>query len=127
MACRVLICDDNDADVSLLLRSFATSSLSVDIVRAKDGEEALNLLKGSPELDLIVLDQRLPRKSGRDVIEALHSLRRFPDCPVVVLTSRVGEADRKAMIALGVHELMEKPLTLEGYLKMGESLAALCP
>jgi CheY-like chemotaxis protein len=125
MACKVLICDDNDSDVSLLLHSFATSGVSVDTVRARDGEEAINFLKGRPDLDLIVLDNRLPRKSGREVLEALKSRDCFPFCPIVMLTSRLGN-ERDEMMALGVHTLLEKPLSLEGYLQVGESLARLC-
>ncbi len=126
MACKVLICDDNDSDVSLLMHSFVTSGASVDIVRARDGEEAINILKDRPDLDLIVLDNRLPRKSGREVLEDLKSRGCFPFCPIVMLTSRLGN-ERDEIIALGVHTVLEKPLTLEGYLQVGESLARLCP
>jgi CheY-like chemotaxis protein len=126
MACKVLICDDNDSDVSLLMHSFATSGVSVDSVRARDGEEAINFLQDRPDLDLIVLDNRLPRRSGREVLEVLTSRGCFPFCPIVMLTSRLGN-ERDEIIALGVHTVLEKPLTLEGYLQVGESLARLCP
>jgi CheY-like chemotaxis protein len=126
MAGRILICDDSDTDVSQLLHSFVVNGLSVDTVRARDGEKALGFLTGLPALDLIVLDQRLPRKSGREVLDALKSLGCFPRCPVVMLTSRLGP-DWEEMIALGVYTILEKPLSLEGYLKVGESLAQLCP
>jgi CheY-like chemotaxis protein len=71
------------------------------------------------------LDHRLPRKSGLDVVEILQNQGRFPSCPVVVLTSRLGNEQEK-LSAMGVQAVLEKPFSLGGYLKVGEFLAGLC-
>jgi|SRR5579871_1446351 len=125
MPCRVLICDDSNDDVSLLLHSLGTVGFATDSTRARDGVEALESLTTGREFDLVILDHRLPRKSGLDVVETLQSQGRFPACPVVVLTSRMGREQEK-LTAMGVQAVLEKPFSLEGYLRVGEFLAGLC-
>ena len=124
MRSRILICDDNDGDVYILLDTLKTVGLSFDYIRARDGAEALGFLTGPVGFDLVILDQWLPRMSGLEVIQALRSKGGFPDCPVVILTSGMGK-ERKELGALGVHTIFEKPLSLDGYLEIGESIAKL--
>lgn len=125
MPCRILICDDSNDDVALLLHSLLNAGLTVDSIRARDGDEALDFLTAAREFDLVVLDHRLPRKSGLDVVEILQRQGRFPRCPMVMLTSRLGN-EQQRLSALGVQAVLEKPFSLEGYLKVGEFLAGLC-
>src|SRR5579862_2786404 len=125
MSCRILICDDSNDDSALLLHSLLTAGVTVDCTRARDGDEALDFLMTTPEFDLVVLDHRLPRKSGLDVVEILHGHGRFPSCPVIVLTSHLGN-EQQRLSALGVQAVLEKPFSLEGYLNVGEFLAGFC-
>ena len=125
MRYKILICDDNDFDVYILLASLNIIGLSIEVLRARDGVEALNCLSRDSELDLVILDHWLPKKSGLDVIHELRRCGGFPQCPVVVLTSSLGK-EHEALRNLGVHAILEKPLNLDGYRRVGESLAKLC-
>ena len=122
---RILICDDCDEDVYLLSRSLTIGAISIQSVRARDGEEALQLLTEQTGFDLVIIDHRLPLKSGLEVLHDLRSAGKFPLCPVVVLTSRTGK-EKEAMEALGVHSVLEKPISLDGYREIGKYLAKLC-
>lgn len=131
MRYRLLICDDNDDDVYILMDALKTVGLAVDCVRARDGVQALKFLTSQADIDsharfdLVIMDHRLPLESGLEVLQALRKAGNFPNCPVVILTSRVGK-EREAMDALGVQTVLEKPLSLDGYLEVGETLAKLC-
>ncbi len=124
MSCTVFICDDNDADVGLLLQAFTHAGFSPEIVRARDGAEAIRFLESDPVLDLVILDQRVPLHSGQEVVQHLARRGHFPLCPVIVMTSRLGN-ESEQLHALGVHTILEKPFSLEGYIEVGSSLANL--
>jgi CheY-like chemotaxis protein len=124
MSRTVFICDDSDGDVGLLLQAFTTAGFSPDIIRARDGAEAIRFLETDPVLDLVILDQRVPLHSGQEVAQHLASRGHFPRCPVIVMTSQVGKG-REQLQALGIHTILEKPFSLEGYLEVGSSLANL--
>lgn len=122
-----MICDDNDADAAILISSLSETAASVEVVRARDGDEALKLLRQPQPFDLVVIDQFLPRRSGREVIATLRASGHFPACPIVMLTSQAGwDSETEEIRALGVYRISEKPFTLDGYLEIAQSLAALC-
>ena len=123
---RILICDDNDDDVYILLDALKNVGVSFDYVRARDGAEALDFLTSQVGFDLAILDQWLPRKSGLEVIQTLRSTGVFPKCPIVFLTSGIGK-EQKELAAMGVHSLFDKPISLDGYLEVGKSIAELLP
>ncbi len=127
MPCRILICDDNDDDVRFLLDALRSRGLAVETTRARDGEEAFKHLSEGAEFDFAILDQQLPRMSGQEVIELLRDQGRFPDYPLVILTSILGKEREQHLRRVGVHLILEKPYNLDGYLRIGESLATLCP
>ena len=124
MSRTVFICDDNDGDVGLLLQAFSTAGFSPDIIRARDGAEAIRFLETDPVVDLVILDQRVPLHSGQEVVQQLSLRGHFPSCPVIVMTSQLGK-ERDQLHALGVHSILEKPFSLEGYMEVGSSLASL--
>ena len=122
---RILICDGNDYDVYILLTSLEAAGLLFEHIRARDGSEAFNFMSGTSEFDLVVLDYWLPNQSGLGLLQQLRQCGSFPQCPVVVFTSYAGR-DHDALRALGVRAILEKPLSLEGYRQVAESLAKLC-
>ena len=123
---RILICDDNDDDVYILLDALKTVGLTFDYVHARDGAEALEFLITQAGFDLVIMDQWLPRKSGLEVIQTLRSAGVFPKCPIVFLTSGIGK-EQKELAAMGVHSHFDKPISLDGYLEVGESISKLLP
>ena len=102
MSCRILICDDNDDDVYFLLHALKSADLSVDSTRARDGEEALDFLlcrgrfsQRSPlnPPKLVLLDLKLPKLGGLEVLRAIRADPRTRHIPVVILTSSQQDRD----------------------------------
>ena len=110
---KVLLVEDNPADVFLVVRAFEAAHVSAKLIGARDGDEALDLLADAMP-DLVLLDLRL---AGSDGLELLAQVRRMPEhrhLPVVVLTSSPAEVDRSQSLALGADGFVTKPSTFEG-------------
>ena len=122
MACRILICDDNDEDVALLMHALATAQLEMNPVRARDGDEALQLLSNDSSYDLVVMDQHLPRKMGGEVLQFLGDCNRLPSCPVVFFSS---QPQLGGPCVSAATMIVEKPFSLDGYLLLGAAIADL--
>lgn len=110
----VLLVEDNPVDVDLTKRAFARRKLANPIEVARDGEEALSWIArweaGEPTPLLILLDLKLPRVSGLEVLEQwkAHTVSRA--IPVVVLTSSAEDKDIQTAYALGANSYIVKPV-----------------
>ncbi len=107
MTTTVLVCDDEEALLSLVV---ATLEGRYRVVEARDGTEALKLARGSPP-DLIVLDLSIPGMSGLEVLKVVRSDLELRAIPVVMLTARALETDREAAFAAGADRFMTKPFS----------------
>ena len=106
MSKKVLICDDED-----VLRSLVHACLrrrDVEVLEARDGEEALELARTHVP-DLILLDLMMPRRSGLGVLEGLQGEPALGAIPVVMLTARTQETDRAAAASAGARRFLPKP------------------
>ena len=97
---RILLVEDNRDDVELTLRAFKKHNLANDITVARDGEEALDILfqrgkqsSGGQIPDLILLDLKLPKMDGLEVLREVRNNPRTKLIPVVILTSSKEEND----------------------------------
>jgi CheY-like chemotaxis protein len=102
---RVLVVDD-DAAIRELLR--ATFPEVLEVVEARDGAEALELVEADRP-DLVLLDWRMPGKSGRDVLAELKA--RHPDVPVIVLSAEPAARLRDESGGFGVDLVLTKPFS----------------
>ncbi len=103
---RILIVDD-EPDLLSVLR-FGLEAEGFEVLEAGDGERGLELARsGSPAL--IVLDLMLPRMDGYKVCRALKFDERYRRIPVIILSARSGETDRRLALDLGADEYMTKP------------------
>lgn len=113
----VLLVEDNEGDVSLVRQSLIECDRPVALTVARDGEEALRLLRVthfSP--DLVILDLNIPRLSGLAVLERLN----LKDTPVVVFSSSCNTAELQHALSLGVRECIVKPMDV------GDFINAVC-
>lgn len=117
-ASRILLVEDNEADVELFSESLDRTRFDVKLTVARDGVEAMAVLlrDDKPERpDLVVLDLNLPRLDGRDVLDQAKSDGRIRDVPILVLSSSDAPDDVGACYALGANCYLTKPLDFHQY------------
>jgi two-component system response regulator len=130
-AIEILLVEDNLSDAELTLHAFRKSKLANQVRIVRDGEEALNFLfcRG-PFADrrfdrpptLILLDLKLPKVSGLQVVEAVKSDPRTKAIPVIVLTSSIEEQDLITSYKLGVNSYIQKPVDFIAFQAVVEQL-----
>ena len=115
---RILLVDDSPTDVELTLAALARHHLANQVVVARDGEEALDYLyrRGSFAHDppglpaMILLDIKMPKIDGLEVLRQLKADPALSDIPVVMLTSSRESPDRSACYRLGINSYVTKPV-----------------
>ncbi|MGA6981521.1 MAG: response regulator [Candidatus Sulfotelmatobacter sp.] len=120
----ILLVDDSPEDVELTIRSLRRSKIVNDIFVAEDGAEALDFLfcRGqhsnrtfSDLPKLILLDLKLPKIDGLEVLKAIRADPRTKAIPVVVLTSSKEQRDLIQSYDLGVNAFVQKPVDFEQF------------
>ena len=118
---KILLVEDNPDDVELTLRAFKKHNLANHITVARDGEEALDILfqrndkSANERPDLILLDLKLPKVDGLEVLKQVKGDSRTKIIPVVILTSSKEENDRAESYSLGVNSYLRKPVNFEKF------------
>jgi CheY-like chemotaxis protein len=124
---RILVAEDNPADIYLLREAMSHHGDTVQLIVVSDGEEALEFINGTGRHvgavapDLIVLDLNLPKSDGGDVLKRLREKAGYAAVPVVVLTSSDSPRDRNFIASLGA-EFVTKPSDLDEFLALGDKL-----
>lgn len=121
----ILLVEDNLEDVELTLRAFAQNQIANDIAVARDGEEALDYLfcRGAhvgrePLLpELVLLDLKLPKIDGLEVLQAIRADPVTRRLPVVMLTASNQERDIIASYDLGANSFVQKPVGFAEFLE----------
>lgn len=117
----ILLVEDNPRDEELTLRAFSRSGIANPIEIARDGAEALERLLGhgrfasAPLPHLVLLDLKLPKVDGLEVLRTLRATERTALLPVVVLTSSVEEQDLVRSYALGANSYVRKPVDFKQF------------
>ncbi len=115
----ILLVEDNPADVTLTLRALKKANIANELVVARDGAEALDYLAGvgqysgrdTQEMPVVVLlDLKLPKIDGIEVLKTIRSNPATKALPVVVLTSSKEESDVKACYAFNCNSYVRKPV-----------------
>lgn len=125
----ILLVEDNPADVKITLRALRELATPVDLIVARDGEEALAYLleheSGEAAAsadwrppDLILLDLNLPRMSGHEVLERLRATPGLQALPVVVLSTSRRHEDVARVYAAGANTYFEKPQAFEQFVAL---------
>jgi CheY-like chemotaxis protein len=114
-AAEVLLVEDNYGDVLLTREACEKVATPIRLSVAKDGEEALAMLRGGGQVlpDLVLLDLNLPRLDGREVLHAIKSDPSLQRIPVIVLTSSKADIDILKSYDLKANSYIVKPVDFE--------------
>jgi two-component system response regulator len=122
----ILLVEDNDDDAELAVRAFATAQIANPLRRVCDGVEALDYLfarrayaaRDPSDLPIVVLlDLKLPRLDGIDVLKAIRADERTCYLPVVALTSSVHDRDRRAAYHNQINSYVKKPVDYDEFVE----------
>ncbi len=116
----ILLVEDNPNDVELTLHAFKSANLANTIHVARDGVEAIEFLfgNGSTMPKLVLLDLKLPRIDGHEVLKRIKGDPRTSSIPVVVLTSSAEEKDVMKTYRTGANSYIVKPVDFDKFLEM---------
>ena len=117
---RLLVVEDEPHIRRILSTLFESSGFELDL--AYDGASALDALRGPKRYDLLLLDIIMPRVSGLDVLQEAKSLPHRADLPVIVLTAKGQDADRKRALSLGADAFLTKPFSPKKLLSQVDAL-----
>ena len=120
----ILLAEDNPLDVELTIEALGEHNLANRVIAVSDGVEAMEYLncegqfknrkKGNPAV--LLLDIKMPRMDGIEVLEAIRKNDKFNTLPVVMLTSSRQEPDLKKCYDLGVNAYVVKPVAFKDFL-----------
>lgn len=122
----ILLVEDNPTDAELAIRALKKNNLANNLVWVKDGAEALDFIfatgvyaQRSPEHGpkVILLDLRLPKVDGMEVLRRVKDDERTRTIPVVVLTSSKEDRDVAESYKLGVNSFISKPVEFDAFAK----------
>lgn len=123
----ILIIEDDADDLFLLQKAFEKSGLTKEIVVARDGEMAIDVLSnGAEPPSLVVLDLKLPRKSGFEVLEWLGARGALAQIRVIVLSSSTVPSDVRRAYELGVMSYHAKPAHFQDLKALAAEISRFC-
>ncbi len=116
----ILLVEDNPDDAGLTIRALKKNKLANNLVHVSDGEEALEFLFGDEQREmprLILLDLKMPKVDGIEVLRRIKESEEKRVIPVVILTSSKEERDIVESYRLGVNAYIVKPVDFEKFVK----------
>src|SRR6478735_1673412 len=128
----VLLVEDNPDDTELTIHALTQGNSMLHLLHLKDGVEALNFIfarkpyedrKVQNDLKLVLLDLKLPKLDGLEVLRKIREDERTKKLPVVILTSSREKRDIAEAYKLGVNSYVVKPVGFDNYVKTISSLA----
>src|SRR5690606_20684782 len=118
----ILLVEDNPMDVDLALRAFKRRKLTNPIEVARDGEEALAWVQrwenGEPLPAVILLDLKLPRVDGLEVLRQIKQHPALRSVPIVVLTTSAESQDVRRAYELGANSYIVKPVDFDKFVEV---------
>jgi CheY-like chemotaxis protein len=120
---RILLVEDSPLDAELTMDALGTHNLANEVVHVRDGEEALNYLYRRAEFSsrpddlpaVVLLDLKMPKVDGLEVLQAMKGDARLKVVPVVVMTSSREEQDLHKCYDLGVNAYVVKPVNFHEF------------
>lgn len=105
----VLVAEDNEDNFDYIWHTF--KNMGVNILRAKDGREAVTIVKENPAIDLILMDGMMPEMTGYEAAIEIKKIR--SDLPIVILTAFVDHSSIREAVMSGCNDYLAKPIGVE--------------
>ncbi len=113
---RVLVVDDDVRNIFALTSALETYSM--EVLRAENGREGIEMLEQNPDIDLVLMDIMMPEMDGYETMQAIRQLPQFEELPIIALTAKAMKADRDKCIEAGASDYIAKPLDIDQLLSM---------
>lgn len=124
---RILLVEDNIADIELVRTAFDEAGVIIELILVRDGDSAIREIDrrahdpcARPEL--VLLDLNLPRASGHAVLGRIRAIPAYDHMPVVILSTSNYPADRDRALAAGASDYLVKPTRFDDLLTLVDSL-----
>ena len=123
----ILLVEDNPGDAEMAIRAMRKNNISNHLVHLKDGKEALDFIFGRHKFagrnlnhkpKVILLDLKMPKVNGVEVLEILKKDALTKNIPVVILTSSKEHPDVEKCYGLGVNSYIVKPIVIDDFVKV---------
>jgi two-component system response regulator len=129
---RILLVEDSPQDAELTLRALADGHLADDVLHLRDGAEALDYVyrrgrfadRSDGQPALVLLDLKMPRVGGLEVLQQVKSDRTLKTIPIVVMTSSREDADVMRSYELGVNAYVVKPVRFREFINVVKQIGA---
>jgi DNA-binding response OmpR family regulator len=127
---RILLAEDNPRDVELTIEALSMSHLANEVDVVRDGVEVLDYLwrrdkfaaRDATTPTVVLLDLKMPRMSGLEVLREIRASEEFHSLPVVMLTSSREERDIVESYALGINAYVVKPVNFQEFISAVRTL-----
>ena len=113
---KVMIVDDDVRNIFSLTSVLESQGMAV--VFAENGRDALEVLKGSPDVDIVLMDVMMPEMDGYETTRAIREMPQFAELPIISLTAKAMKGDREKSIASGASDYITKPVDTDQLLSL---------
>ena len=119
----IILVEDNMSDADLVMRALRKNNLVNNVLHLQDGQQALDHIFGNSENKmliqpkLIILDLKMPKVNGLEVLEQLKLDELTKSIPVVILTSSTEDPDLEKCYRLGANSYVVKPVVFDDFIK----------
>jgi HAMP domain-containing protein/CheY-like chemotaxis protein/signal transduction histidine kinase len=113
---KVLIVDDDVRNIFAL--TSALEAHHMEVIHAEDGQEGIDILKATPDIDAVLMDIMMPEMDGYEAITAIRQMEEFKHLPVIALTAKAMKADRDHCLQVGASDYISKPLDIDQLLSL---------
>lgn len=122
----IILVEDNPDDANLTIRAFKSRNLFNNLIHLKNGQEAIDYIFNGAEFDgkkfndrpkVVLLDLKMPKVNGIEVLEKIKGDPKTKSIPVVILTSSAEDPDIKKCYDLGANSYITKPVGFENFSK----------
>jgi HAMP domain-containing protein/CheY-like chemotaxis protein/signal transduction histidine kinase len=113
---KVLIVDDDVRNIFAL--TSALESHNMNVIHAENGQEGIDMLKETPDIEVVLMDIMMPGMDGYEAIHAIRQMEEFGQLPIIALTAKAMKADRDRCIEAGASDYISKPLDIDQLLSL---------